>query len=721
MKLNKAKILFGLIAATGLFITTVKPVEAALPNFIYSGVEGGEAVIEIPESLYSEKSSREWYVNDMWINPVPTGADISKGTTARLKIKPLSTANNGQIYYVKDTTEPEPAGTIKRGQTAMLQVASVEDLNNGELAVLDITDQTVGDTFFAKNLTLVINGTAYPNFQSLRFLINGNEFESIQIPDRETVYTVIETVTGKAIDAKITGVSDSEGPAIKSLRVANNLEDKFALEKKLEVTADDNIGLPSRAYYWEMAPDFAILLKDKILEGAKSRDLSGIAWTKDTSYEVKSNGTYTVFVRDKAGNITFKDIVIKKISSSIPEILSVAIGKSDGKAYFDVKAEDKEGQPLQYKLNKKGSWQSNPRLKGVKDGENTIYVMNEAGMIASTTRTVKLSLFLGEYEKLSEDSLYNYITITPSSWTSGGVKVTLELPKKVKEKLTSMPYSINGGTYGTQNTIRTEVQGDKIKFAVKDIYGNIYEAKPYEVTNIDKEHPTLSLVESEGTINIGATDGISGIARITISGKGMLDNVLKSNSSDKVKSENTSYKATSNGTYKITVTDFAGNQTSATSIVSAFKPESIQGQNPHEKDTTGNHTITATGTKPVTTVTTTGTGTSNAGTNGKKIISSSNTEDDAAFSDFDLDKDSDLTGNETSISDAGHTPMRESVEAKSIEVNRTNGSIAGQANMIQKVELDDSDESTLKKVLILLPVALISAISMVLILNRKKK
>ncbi len=691
MKIRVSPLLLSLsIAITGLLAVSRTAKADDVPTEIYSAIETGTVDMTISNAIYpvTETSTRKWYVDGTEFTPDGTSIiDMSEGQDAKLRILNTTTVNHMQNYTVVDTTDPVPEGTITENQMVRLYVISKDNFNNASLSVRDVSTN-IGDQIYADELTLYIDSTPYPNFQSLRFMNDGTVTEYVDVVAGTNTYNLTDLITGRSLTVNIVGIEDTTAPEITKLVVADEKADTYATTKTLQVEATDDYSLSDTAYYWEDNTTLAETIKSEVLDGGTSDTIQGITWTSETTHDVSNNGTYTVFVRDSSGNIAYKDITVSKISNSTPEITSISLKKKNGKAYFKVVATDSDGQTLYYKLND-GKWQTSAKLKGVVEGKNKIYVKNECGNKVKATRTVYLSLFLNKESDFSEESLYNYIKITPSSWTSKSVTVSLVFDSDIKEKLADAPYSINGGDYSTTNAITVSENSD-VEFKVKDIYGKEHSVQTYSVTNIDKENPYLEVSVTDGTLTVNAGDSGSGIQKIEVNSTNVANFVVKSNSESGITSDSATYTAPANGTYKFTVYDYAGNTASAQGTVDFYTELKDVQASIKSTESTGRS------------------GNTTGGESGSSTLGTKESE-----SEKDESKDY------VSTSSAGHTKRGERQEAEKIEVLKTDtNDTSGSVQMIETVQTDESNFILLKKLIrIMLPVLGIGVIVGVLVIN----
>ncbi len=674
--------------------------EEATPSIVFSTIEGEGVEIAIPDTT-GKDAARTWYCNDEVLTLDETHIDTSEGTTAKLKLTETSTRNHMDNYKCISS------GAVSVENFAKLYVISKDNYKEAELVIKEM-EATIGSDLYAKDITVYIDKTPYPHFAPLKFVEDGVLQDKIRVKNGTFSYELTDTVFGRSLNVVVTGVGDKTAPSIKYFGVREKMADKYATEKTLEVNASDNeSGLPEDAYYFEKNELLASALKLLILDGATADTLNGITWSKDKTYKVTDNGIYTIFVRDKAGNLAYKNLNVTKISTNSPYITEALLEKEDGKAYFRVGAKDPDNQPLQYRIND-GKWQDSEKVYGVKEGDNVIEVRNEAGITVGTTRTVYLSIFLGTEEGLSEESLYNYISVSPSTWTDKQVSVSLVLPDYFSSKLTSSPYSINGAAFSSNRTKTVAVNGETVQFTVKDLYGNTHTSKVYTVANIDKEKPYLEVTVNEGALTIKAGDSGSGIEKITVTSTSASNYVLKAYSSAGVASDTVTYTAPCNGSYQFTVYDYAGNIASASGIVTFYTEKNGTAQTVL-KNSEGNLAAlrnsaagaSVLGSKKVAEI--------KAGTSSRTSVSTS-------VEDVLLPEDKIV------YSDAGNSQSPDLPEVDKIEVvKEQNVALADSPRMLEGYQIKKDNGNMLRIMFIILLVVGAASIGIVVYINSEKK
>lgn len=286
------------------------------------------------------------------------------------------------------------------------------------------------------------------------------------------------------------------------------------------------------------------------------------AESTSTTYTVTSNGTYTFYFYDRAGNETVKSITISNIDTTLPNAtfspnssdwtnkdISVVITSSDsGSGIKRMRIRTSLNNGSTY-----GNWSdwitnSNYTLTITGQGQWKIQVEIEDNAGNTTTKTS------GSYN-IDKTNPIGTLKIEPSTWANGNVTITAE-------------GSDTGGSgfYRIKKPDGTYVTGNKATYTVStngtytfEFYDNAGNSttKTVNVTNIDKTAPTGTLTPSttnwtnkDIVITATGSDAESGISKIE-----KPDGTFEQGSS-------TTYTVSENGTYTFVFYDNAGNKTS---------------------------------------------------------------------------------------------------------------------------------------------------------------
>ena len=106
-----------------------------------------------------------------------------------------------------------------------------------------------------------------------------------------------------------------------------------------------------------------------------SRSEGTYSWQKDNVYKAAASGTYYVYVRDSAGNITLLDTVtIDKIDSTAPTIDNIDIKDDNDRTIITVTAKDSQSGVAEYSIDNGKTWQQSNVFEFEKDALNYIAV-----------------------------------------------------------------------------------------------------------------------------------------------------------------------------------------------------------------------------------------------------------------------------------------------------------------------------------------------------------
>lgn len=239
----------------------------------------------------------------------------------------------------------------------------------------------------------------------------------------------------------------------------------------------------------------------------------------------ESNGTVTVYVKDKYGNVYNSSVYdITNIDTDLPDIDAspnasenvVTVDVSDAlsglqrvtatapgsieETIHDYSASDIKSGRVEYAVPMNGSF--------------VFKVYDKAGNVNSCT--ILISNAKTDNSDLSDEMVAGRIIKTPASWTNGDVCIKLALNSTAG--LAAEPYSWSTiDHYGTDNEI-TVTENGTYDVTVQDMYGNVFSSGDIVVSNIDKVAPTLSPVINNNKVTFTAIDALSNMQKITIVG-----------------------------------------------------------------------------------------------------------------------------------------------------------------------------------------------------------
>ncbi|MBP1930208.1 SwmB domain-containing protein [Ammoniphilus resinae] len=317
-----------------------------------------------------------------------------------------------------------------------------------------------------------------------------------------------------------------------------------------------------------------------------------------SSFIVTENGDYTIFVKDKAGNIALKTITINNIETDAPVIrltqpenwtsgsvfvtAEITDNNNDIKAIKWAKGEQKASY---FDKGKIGSDIKDSQFEAAENGIYTVYAIDASGNETVSTITVgKIDLtppVITAY-KSSEDPTNHRITIGVEATDSGsGVKVK----KWAKGEITD-PSNFVGTQF--EGILFDVNESGYYTIYVEDNVGNVA-LETIHVTNVDHDAPGISLKANEEptkgnvTIEVTVTKN-SGESPIQIKqwayGTHTKEDFRERNAGKDQDITGTSFEADRNGIYTVYVMDEAGNESVQTITISNIDREAPEVENP---------------------------------------------------------------------------------------------------------------------------------------------
>ena len=267
----------------------------------------------------------------------------------------------------------------------------------------------------------------------------------------------------------------------------------YAEGKKINYVIDDDVPNISNvtqegAYIKIEATDDSVGLNNK----AYSLDEEN--WYENNSIAVDESKTYTVYVKDKLGNIATKDI---QIDITQPEITNISV---EG---YTIKVTATDNVALAdnpYSIDET-NYQSSNEFTVTKEGTYKIYVKDAQGNVATKSVVVNKKT-----EENKDTTAPNITNISVEGYT---IKVTAT----DNIALADNPYSIDGTNYQLSNEFTVTKEGTYTIY-VKDAQGNVA-TKSVVVNkkteeNKDTTAPNITNVSVEGyTIKVTATDNVA--------------------------------------------------------------------------------------------------------------------------------------------------------------------------------------------------------------------
>ncbi len=325
--------------------------------------------------------------------------------------------------------------------------------------------------------------------------------------------------SGNVTTESRTVIYDSSAPDINNVSCVPGTEQWTNKTTKVVVDASDNYQLADNAYK---------------MDGA-SNDETG--WKKENTFEISDGKNHTLYVRDKAGNISSQS-VNAKYDITAPVISSVTLNP-DLKQWTNkavtatVVADDKVGDSTKevaasgvksYKMDN-GDWQASNQFKISDNEEHKFYAIDNA-----ENESVAVSATATNFDDIKPvistvDVKYENTNINVSSdYTNSSKKYDFAVSgSDERSGIDSYGYSTsNDGqniTWLDKNSSDVSLNGGTTYyFYVKDNAGNVSE--PFEVAlKKDDDAPVISKIapstdqptNSTITVKVEATDDVAGI------------------------------------------------------------------------------------------------------------------------------------------------------------------------------------------------------------------
>ncbi len=282
---------------------------------------------------------------------------------------------------------------------------------------------------------------------------------------------------------------------------------------------------------------------------------NGGAYGTSNKLTVTANGTYTVAVKDKAGNITNGSFKVSNLDFEAPVISSVVpstTSETNKDVTLAINATDNVGglglADKAYRLRGYGDWQTSNVVTVTCNGTYTIEVKDKAGNIAS--KPIEITNIDKEPPTAS-----HVLNITSPTNTDVVATLTILDNKGIKKVVTS------DGTVVTQVSFRsitdyTFSKNGSYTFEIWDTADN-KTTHTVDISNIDKDKPVIDSIERSTTKECNTYVDITVTAHDV--GLGLEAKAFKFTDGD-WQSANT-LRVSKNGTYSVSVRDVAGNVT----------------------------------------------------------------------------------------------------------------------------------------------------------------
>ena len=340
-----------------------------------------------------------------------------------------------------DTSHDHPVMTYGCGYT-----------NTSEVAVLTITPST---ELPVQALELEASITGGESITNLTYEWNDLSVLTTLLVGENGSYAV--TVRGdNIIDTTATIVISNIDTTMPDITMSADITELTAEDVLITAVGTDASGLAAEPYSWD----------------------GGVTWGTVNTCTVSSNGTYTVFVKDVAGNVAEKNIVIENIDKTAPDITMSAdtTSKTTGKVTLTAVGTDASGLAAEpYSWDGGVTWGMVNTCTVSSNGTYTVFVKDSVGNIGSKGYSVSN---IYKKKKKADTTPPVIVDLYPDT-TDPAQQVILTVVVDEEDVLISWD---GGITWGTEDTTVATANATHTVL-VKDQAGNTA-SKSYEVTNI---------------------------------------------------------------------------------------------------------------------------------------------------------------------------------------------------------------------------------------------
>jgi len=284
----------------------------------------------------------------------------------------------------------------------------------------------------------------------------------------------------------------------------------------------------------------------------------GINWVENTDFLYEKNGTYKVGVRDKLGNVTTKDVLIKNIDKLGPTIQKTEYdtGKNIAATTLTIEAEDLQEDGSRgcglakeaYSFDGGKNFSSSNVCAVKQNGIVNVVVKDALGNI--TTQKIRI----GNIDDVPPTVTF---VMNPSGWTNRPVTVSVQVKDLNPDGSVGVGLPVNmisydeGKNWGNA-TSGTFTKNGSRRVTCRDLYDN-YITKTVTVENIDTTPPEVLLSFQKETAKTGRL-----VATIKDRESGAHETAYSWDGGVTFCAEGVK-NITQNGTYTVSVRDKAGN------------------------------------------------------------------------------------------------------------------------------------------------------------------
>lgn len=287
----------------------------------------------------------------------------------------------------------------------------------------------------------------------------------------------------------------------------------------------------------------------------------GASWVSSNEIEIGSNGTYNIWVKDKAGNIRKSSYTVSNIDKDAPSIESVTCSETNytnQDVVVTILATDAYSglHTNPYSYDGGVSWGTSNKYTVSENGTYEIRVRDKAGNIKGySLQIVNIDKVAPVVEAVASETEYTNQDVTISVDASDDYS-----------GLQTAAYSYDRGvTWISENTYVVSANGTYTVW-VRDKAGNITK-KSVTIENIDKIAPVVTGLDFSSTspcntsvtVTVNATDELSGVSGYSFNGEAYKEQFI--------------FTASTNGTYTYSVKDKAGNITTGSYVIDYIDKE----------------------------------------------------------------------------------------------------------------------------------------------------
>ncbi len=527
-------------------------VELDLNNLSFSDTDytNTSVVIEYDTVILDENSEKIPH-NIISVHAYKEGTateDYTKLTLSTNGTYTYTVVSNG-TYYLEFYDSEEKSVKIKVSinnidkDPPKVELSAPEEIDN-EKTITGTIDET-GSGIASVELVSDANAEITLNGNIFTYITTENATYRFMVTDKAG-NEVYEDITVKNIDAIAPTISETEVNP-------NNI----ATKATITVTASDNQNGSGLA-------DLAYGIGDNVDE---------VTWKAENTFEVESNGTYTVYVKDKAGNISETSVNVGEIDKVAP-IISVVVTDNNiwAKSKLITATVDETGSGINSVVlvsdaNAEITLNDNTfTYTATQNGTYIFKVTDKAGNVSEAKEVI-----IGMIDTTAP--IINSIAKNPESETKLTTKVTVTIDAEdAGSGLHETPYSFDGGENWQPENYKELTNNAEIVIVVRDAVGNETEKQTISIDNIDTAEPNLTITATSDGDKY--TSGSWSIKDVTLNFSNSTENkgtttyeYQLNGSADWINVTGSNITVTETGTYKVKAISEAGVESAVQNFV----------------------------------------------------------------------------------------------------------------------------------------------------------